>query len=997
MYRLFFTIFLFLNISLLAQEPIFTEFTTKDGLPSNETYHVFQDSKGFIWFATNYGVSKFDGFKFTNYSTDNGLLDNTITEIYEDFEGKIWFISLTCKFTYFYNNKIYEYKYNDKLAKEFTENIHIVKKSFIIDRNKNLSFCIHRVGMFNIDSVGNITRRNDNTKSSIIIIENDTTSRVLPICKQNVSSTSQHNICIEINNKIVDTKIDILMGASHNQSIGSCTLHDTVVVFYDNRLFIIYNNKLIEKKIYKTRVTWVSFDNNSTLWVGTAGNGFFGYNKMLSQQAYFNFLTNEIVTSITQDNESGYWFSSYRTGIKYLPELEFSKILVKNESKQPDIKNIIIVNNNEIWCSDGESKIFRIKENNVNIFMLPPDNSREIHQLFYKKNTKSIYVCTSSQLFLIKTGIIEGITFKRQGGYLGKKYINTPTCVYGVDNDQLNNTYLSISGCIIETKNDVFNFKNWSTNEIHWTKTNALKSDGKGNVWLATEQGFKNYKNHEIIDYTNRYPELNERLSTINIDSLNGDIWIGSKGKGLFLLKNDSVFKFTTNDGLCSNYIKHIYITQSNIWISSESGISRIKKLKDKYQISNLTTIQGFPSEQVYGISSIEDTIFAATDKGLIKFNESIINKKTLNPRLFFESIKINNKDTNILTAYNLDYYQDLITFKFLGLYYKSPESVKYKYSLIGFDNNWNFTTDNNVQYTNLRPGDYTLEVYAYTDTLNNDSPKISVNIHIKKPYYNTWWFYTSIISFIIISLLSIYFVRIKEIKKKNDLKMDLLKSQYLSLSQQMKPHFIFNTLNSIGYYVFNNEQKASFNYISKFSSLMRKILDNSKNQLVSLQDEIEAIETYIELESYRFKEKLKYSIEVDDNIDSERTFMPTFLIQPYVENAIWHGLMHKESGGLIQLKIIEKQETILCEIIDNGIGRQKSAEINKKSRLGHVSRATDITSGRADIIYSLYKQKIKIDTIDLFDLNNNPSGTKVNIEFPNNLKIEKNDKITNS
>ncbi|OFX27708.1 MAG: hypothetical protein A2033_02905 [Bacteroidetes bacterium GWA2_31_9] len=995
MFRLF-IIFLLINISLQAQDHLFINYTTKEGLPSDETYHVFQDSKGFIWFATNYGVSKFDGFKFTNYSTDNGLLDNTITEIYEDFEGKIWFISLTCKFTYYFNNKIYQYEYNDTLAKIFTDNIHPVKKSFCIDRSKNLSFCLYREGLFIVDSVGNIKRRNNNYTSSIILIDENKNTRVLPIYRQ-YSKTLGHYLDIDYNNKLIKTNLDHIVTQEYGQSEGACLVNDSLVFFYGKTLYILHDNKLVRQNIYDTRITWISFDCNAIIWVGTAGNGIFGYESLISKTAKYHLFKNDIVTSICLDNENSYWFTTYNSGIKYISDIEITKLNINNLSINEEIRNIVVDKNNEIWCSDGKNYIFNlINDINVKTYILPIKNDREIHQLFYNKIDDLIYICTNLQLFKIKSGVLKGITMTYPEVYIYNKIVNRPICVYCVENDSSNNLFLSISGCILETKNDNFNFDIWDTDK-HWTKTNALKCDKKGNVWLATEQGLKNYKNHTIIDNINTYPKLNERLSSINIDSINGDIWIGSKGQGLFLLKNDTITKFTTQEGLCSNYIKDIYINNSVIWISSESGISRIEKHENKYIISNLTTIQGFPSEQVYGISSIGNIMYAATDKGLIKFNEEITKKTPIKPKLYFENILINNIDTIILPEYILEYNQDFITFKFLGLYYKSPESVKYKFSLIGLDKNWNYSSDNNIQYTNLRPGDYTFEVYAYTEKLDANSPKISVKIHIKKPYYNTWWFYTSLMCFIIFSLLTIYYIRIKEIRKKNNLKMDLLKSQYLSLSQQMKPHFIFNTLNSIGYYVYNNDQKESFNYISKFSSLMRKILDNSRNQLVSLQAELEAIETYIELESYRFKEKLKYSIDIDENIDSERTFIPTFLIQPYIENSIWHGLMHKESGGLLQLIVKENQDTIKCEIIDNGIGRKNSEEINSKKRLGHVSRATDITSGRAGIIYSLYKQKIKIETIDLFDINNNSIGTKVCIEFPNNLKMEKNDKITNS
>lgn len=988
-YILFFSFSFSIISEIYSQEVFYKEITTKNGLPSNEVYHVLQDSKGYIWFATNYGVSRYDGYNFVNYNTDNGLLDNTITEIYEDFEGKIWFISLTCKFCYYYNNRIYQYKFNEKLHKEFTQNIHPVKKSFRIDKNKNLSFCLHREGMFNVDSMGNVNTRNENKSSSVILLENDSSSRVLPIYRQNFFS-DPHFIELEIYGTKSKTEIKNLISI-FSQSMGVYNNYDTIYYFFENQLYILKGAKILRTIVFKTRIIWVNYDiKNSLLFIGTAGEGLFVYRNFFERKPYLNLFKDDIVTSVFTDFQNNIWVTSYLNGVKCIPEINLQKI----NATASKIKNIVNGINGDIWISDGKNEIYYISDSIITVLNLKKDSKREIHKLKYIKNLNSLYVCSNIQLIKVENLKIVEKQFVFPQPYYAKP-VKKNICVYDIDEISKDSVALSVSGGIVSCLENDFTFQTWDKKK-KWTKSNSIIFDKNKRLLLATEQGLKIYKNDSIFDYPLNYPEIEERMSTINVDFANNDIWLGTKGKGLILLHDDSIKLFTTRDGLCSNYIKNIYIDNSEIWLSSENGISKIEKTKEDFKITNFTTIQGFPTEQVYGLVSVDNYMYAATDIGLVKFEKNLIYKKNVNPKPYFTNVLINNRDTAILDFFELAHNQDFLTINFSSFYYKDPSQVKYKYALLGQDKKWNYSKNNNVQYTNLHPGDYTFVVYAYTEKIEKKSPKISIKFHIRKPFYNTWWFYISAFLFITSVLLLIYLFRINEIRKKNNLKMDLLKLRYLSLGQQMKPHFIFNTLNSIGYYIFNNNPESSLNYISKFSSLMRKILDNSSSQHISLKEEIDAIKLYIELECYRFSGRLKYKLDLDYELDMERTYIPTFLIQPHVENAIWHGLMHKEGEGLLKISIKEYEKSIICIIEDDGIGREKSAEINSKAKVKKESKATKITTNRANIINTLYKKNIKIDIIDLFNDNGSATGTKVIIEFPNNFKLEKNDEIIN-
>lgn len=244
-------------------------------------------------------------------------------------------------------------------------------------------------------------------------------------------------------------------------------------------------------------------------------------------------------------------------------------------------------------------------------------------------------------------------------------------------------------------------------------------------------------------------------------------------------------------------------------------------------------------------------------------------------------------------------------------------------------------------------------------------------------------WFITMFILLIIL-ILFIYFVRIqKEKKKQLRLKQQLNLYMQKALIQQMNPHFFFNTLNSIQYYILKNDKVTSNKYLSMFARLMRTTLNNSQHESISLADELEALKTYIELEQLRFVNKFDYRIEIDSEADVSNINLPPFILQPYIENAIWHGLMQMENEkqGMLLLSISRNKNWLICAIEDNGIGREKAMELSRNSGK-HVSLGTRITETRIDLINQLYNSKLNVVYKDLYDTQGNPSGTRVEISL---------------
>ncbi len=235
------------------------------------------------------------------------------------------------------------------------------------------------------------------------------------------------------------------------------------------------------------------------------------------------------------------------------------------------------------------------------------------------------------------------------------------------------------------------------------------------------------------------------------------------------------------------------------------------------------------------------------------------------------------------------------------------------------------------------------------------------------------------------LALMALLFnrTRIKSEQSLSEMNWKISEITQANLRQQMNPHFIFNTLNSIQYYMCQHDKLATNNYMTKFSSLMRKVLENSQHTSVRLQDELDALTLYLELESLRFKDKFDYRISVDEEIDTFFYKVPAMLIQPYVENSISHGLMPKEGKGFVKIDLRLQNNHILCSIEDNGIGREAAQEINRKKNETHNSYGTQITSSRLDLVNSLYGTSLKTTYTDLVNNNGEAGGTRVEIHIP--------------
>ncbi len=405
----------------------------------------------------------------------------------------------------------------------------------------------------------------------------------------------------------------------------------------------------------------------------------------------------------------------------------------------------------------------------------------------------------------------------------------------------------------------------------------------------------------------------------------------------------------------------------------------------------------------------LQDTIAISFLILRIGWNHYLNNELETALDYFFHSLEYSvpiNKLPSITNAYgNIGtIYRDKKKYKKAIKYYK--ESIKY--SMEGkdwYNLSWLYK-DISDMFVDLDDYSKAYENYVlhkqYSDSL--EMSKFSKGMSDARAIYETekqekelelltfrlkqhkYFMYGSVGLAVLVILVGILLIRQNRLNSKrkiSEMNHKISEITQKNLRQQMNPHFIFNTLNSIQYYMYQHDKISTNNYLTKFSSLIRKTLENSQHTSIPIKDEMDALELYLQLESVRFKEKFDYTINMDEDIDTLLYKIPTMLIQPYVENAICHGLINKDEKGFLHIDLKLLDDSIECTIEDNGIGREAAMEIKKQKNRNHNSLGTKITESRLNLVNALYGKNMKIDYTDLKDENGNPAGTKVVIHIP--------------
>jgi hypothetical protein len=385
----------------------------------------------------------------------------------------------------------------------------------------------------------------------------------------------------------------------------------------------------------------------------------------------------------------------------------------------------------------------------------------------------------------------------------------------------------------------------------------------------------------------------------------------------------------------------------------------------------------------------VDSCIWFGTVNGLIKYSPKEFIENDNLSKTTITNIKLAYADTLLKDGSTLPYSLNNISFYFDGICLTSPEKVLYSYKLENYDKNWSPNSEiNNTKYDNLPPGKYIFKVKSCNNEGIWNIEPVTFSFTIKSPFYKTWWFIVICILFLSAIVITIFRVRVRQIRNKQqaefEQQVEISKAELKALRAQMNPHFVFNSLNSIQHYILNSKGDEAVKYLNKFAKLIRIILNNSEKPTVTINEDIEALKLYLELERMRFENKFDYAIQIDESIDGDYDEIPPMVIQPYLENAILHGINPKEGNGQIDIKIKLVNQFIKISIADDGIGRVKSNAIQSlQPAFRHKSLGMKITKDRVRILNKLHQSNLNVNIIDLYNDKNEAIGTQVDLFIP--------------
>lgn len=1022
---------------------VFRHLTTENGLINNLIFCLYQDSKGYIWMGTVDGLQRYDGNRFVNYLPDihdpQALHNGKINSVFEDSKKRFWVGTdigapylLNRSTGKFYNyglhqtngisiingagkfiedgrgdiwvmNKYGYYKLNNN-TNQFEDVSALAKitkdvwaENFEKDSSGNIWFATQAgISCYDIYSKKITDKNNNPGHLKIFDIQPDYTAFLI----------SGNNFWIGIPNRTVLLKYDLNRNTVAEYSLENANLKNSFTVKFDARTYnltgasdksvmvdllahgIAYYNPLkdsfteipitnedpygLHGPITTEWSTTTLKDRDGNMWISGGDKGLNIFNPVKRKFTFYGTnLGNHkedppyAANGFIQDPGDGDIYVGY-----YYPTggiVRFSKDLVAKKkylySKAGNNKAL----ENQAWClyRDDDGSIWAPNQSGT-ILKLDTHNEK----LSILKDTAlfaNIPVIQEDGKGDIWVGCWSG----------GLKKIEHQT--------QQVTTFLSTAPGSKTIANSIL----------------SLYFDGDSIIWIGTNtEGFlqfdkrtNTYNRQYLLDETN--PASISGNTIFNIKRYNDDTLLlaTDMGVNIFDKKKRTFSNISTKNGLPGNVVETIELDdKQNLWAGCIGGFCKINM--HTFSITRYGMADGITDNSFSNASlKLKDGRYLfSTEKGFIAFNpDALTNTPPANPvitgfKVFDKTLSIDSL-LDAASPVVLSYRDNNIIIEFASLQYNFSDELKYYYQIDGVDKDW-VLADNtqSAHYNQLQSGKYTFKVKCVNrDGLNSESTA-QLTIIITPPFWKTWWFRLLVLLAVVLMIYWFVQQRIRKIKAKEKIKQQISELEIKALKAQMNPHFIFNAMNSIQEFTLMGEVDNANRYISKFSRLLRKVLHQSNQNSILLSDEIETLQLYLEIEKVRLGKDFSYNINTDNETETQVISIPSMLLQPFVENALHHGLAHKEGGKLLQLNFkMPDDDTLICEIIDNGIGRKKAKDMKDTLHpfLKHESLGIKLVEERLQLFGNTGKRQTTIRIEDMISQTGQPQGTKVTITIP--------------
>jgi signal transduction histidine kinase/ligand-binding sensor domain-containing protein len=674
------------------------------------------------------------------------------------------------------------------------------------------------------------------------------------------------------------------------------------------------------------------------------------------------------ISDVVETTDGAHWFSTLTDGIHVIPDLE-----LKRYGREPDglptqrFNKVAALPNGNIIATDN---------NGVALLIHPDKGVLATFKAEFTRESEAVFVDTVHQRLLVAFGdlyLLEMTTLKQLDHLVGNVKSIT------LKGDSLVIVNASFLTSLKYDGNRFGEAKNTDPPPSFYQNL----VDGNGNDWLLSDQGLLVGRKLWKGDGTLRFsPKLMGRSET-------GHVFLSNRKDSIAEMDGDNVKNWwlIPPELRQGAMVRAMAGNADNLFVLLSNAVLKMETRTGEWQ--RLGSSDGLPSTDLKDMTISNDRIWIATFNGLYSI---LMERKTRlsPPKVQLRMLRVNGENVPITENLEFEHDRNDIEVVLRGISTNSRGRIQFAYLLEGMMNNYEISPNNAViRFRSLAPGEYSLDVFALDVNGTPSTEHQRLQFTVLQPWYLTWPFiiFASVLLIVIVS--AIFLFRIRYINQRNSQELersrlmeDLRASQMTALRAQMNPHFMFNVLNSIqGLFTLGKAEKAN-EVMSRFSDLMRSILDVSDQNTIGLDKELELIGLYLELEAVRFGDEFHYRLEVAQDIDPKKMEVPSLLIQPYVENAVKHGLLHRRGAKslLVSLILIENEKMLEVRIDDNGIGREKAGELRSEK---HRSFATQASSSRLDLLNAENTHKIGVEIIDKTDESGNATGTLVILRIP--------------
>lgn len=920
------------TLNVCAQQPAYTYYSIRDGLCSNDTYNCVEDKKGFLWIATENGVSRFDGKTFKNYTTTQGLPDNDILNIQMDNDGVIWVLP-------FQRTPAY---YDEQKDKFINSSKDAALKKIILGGVTNAN-AISTGGMAFCNNDGTFYVYKNKGCSAFKI----SSSKIVMSALRIISYEDEKYFAVSNDSLRTFFKGKIINTALLNKQIRRTAFVNNELYIVDStslyKISVLPNGDIVHVKNINLpfKILGLNFTGKQLAISSGSGNIYFADTASLAfSEKGFSF--NALVRFIYEDKTGNTWICTRENGI--IRYQQKGILTLSEEAYQRNFNTICFWNNKLVaGTNDGQLYVYN-KTYDYKIATITKEKNYSSWIRQVDVGDKNLIVAAEGGLYKFDANLKASPVFNIAKNYASKGfvYLEDSTIVTGN------------SGGV--KKINYFNFKYIDSAKVRVT---ALEAAPQANIYVGSNTGLYKWEQYKkFINLGEQFLICTNRVSALAFNKEDNILWAGLATDSLVALQNDKpIAIIPLGIKLPGNECRALYSKQKGtVWVGTNLVLARInygiKNNELDYKISVFTTADGIAGKQINDIAERNDTIYVATNAGIsilpvnLSFNVPDI-------PVIITGIKINNADTSLQNNYDLRPSQNNIAITFSSADLSSTSERMYEYKINnGF---WNTISTENIALQQLAPGAYTIQIRALKRDGNPSEKIAEVVFKINAPIWKRIWFWVLLV-FALGGLIFYFAQRRNRINRELSVQT-LLTEKKLSelelraLKAQINPHFVFNCLNSIK---FLNHQKRFAEtdiYLDKFSYLLRKTLDFSGLQKIPLEEELAYSKNYLELEKLRLGEKLNYEIFTDASIDTTKTLVPPMLLQPYIENAVKHGIRHLpgEEGKVI-IETTRNGHAILCSITDNGVGIENAKAMNKINNPNHKSHGNTLQQRRTEL-----------------------------------------------